>query len=96
MAVMANHAKLQCSPRLLAATLAAVLGCGAARAQEPATKIWDIKLGTPIAALPLERVRRSGLRHQWRAAVAGARELQGLRALPGRQDDRIARGLVPL
>ena len=55
MAVMANHAKLQCSPRLLAATLAAVLGCGAARAQEPATKIWDIKLGTPIAALPLEQ-----------------------------------------
>ena len=55
MAVMANHAKLHRSPGLLAATLAAVLSCGPARAQEPATKIWDIKLGTPVAALPLDQ-----------------------------------------
>jgi len=40
---------------LLAAALAVGLGLGGARAQELATKIWDIKLGTPIAALPLEQ-----------------------------------------
>jgi hypothetical protein len=37
----------------LAAVLAAVPG--GARAQELATKIWDIKLGTPVAALPLDQ-----------------------------------------
>ncbi|HLH95233.1 MAG TPA: hypothetical protein VKW08_08945 [Xanthobacteraceae bacterium] len=36
------------------AALAAWLGLGPARAQEPTTKVWDIKLGTPIAGLPLE------------------------------------------
>jgi hypothetical protein len=39
----------------LAALLAARLGSGPAQAQEPATKIWDIKLGTPVAALPLDQ-----------------------------------------
>jgi hypothetical protein len=39
----------------LAATLAAWLGPALAHAQEPATKIWDIKLGTPIAELPLDQ-----------------------------------------
>ena len=40
---------------LIAAITTAGLGLGGARAQELATKIWDIKLGTPIAALPLEQ-----------------------------------------
>jgi hypothetical protein len=40
---------------LLAAALAAGLGLGGARAQELATKIWDIRLGTPVAALPLDQ-----------------------------------------
>jgi hypothetical protein len=39
----------------IAAALALWLSNGAAWAQEPATKIWDIKLGTPIAALPLDQ-----------------------------------------
>jgi hypothetical protein len=42
-------------PALLAATLAAGLGLGDAGAQELATKIWDIKLGTPVPALPLDQ-----------------------------------------
>lgn len=37
----------------VAAALAACLT--QARAQEPATKIWDIKLGTPVADLPLDQ-----------------------------------------
>jgi hypothetical protein len=40
---------------LLAAALATGLGYSGARAQELAMKIWDIKLGTPIAALPLDQ-----------------------------------------
>src|ERR1700681_4814672 len=40
---------------LLAGALASGLGLGGARSQELATKIWDIKLGTPVAALPLEQ-----------------------------------------
>jgi hypothetical protein len=40
---------------ILAAVLVAGLGLGVARSQELATKIWDIKLGTPIAALPLDQ-----------------------------------------
>jgi hypothetical protein len=38
-------------------TLAAIiaLGAGGALAQELATKIWDIKLGTPVAQLPLDQ-----------------------------------------
>jgi hypothetical protein len=40
---------------LLAIALASGLGSDAAPAQEPATKIWDIKLGTPVAALPLDQ-----------------------------------------
>src|SRR5260370_34889427 len=55
MAAMADHARLRRSLHLLAAGLAAVLSCGHARAQEPATKIWDVKLGTPVAALPLDQ-----------------------------------------
>src|SRR5689334_4616170 len=30
------------------------LAMGAAAAQQPAPKIWDVKLGTPVAALPLD------------------------------------------
>jgi hypothetical protein len=33
----------------------AVLATGAASAQSPAPKIWDIKLGTPVGALPLDQ-----------------------------------------
>jgi hypothetical protein len=40
---------------ILAAALVAGLGLGVARSQALATKIWDIKLGTPIAALPLDQ-----------------------------------------
>jgi hypothetical protein len=40
---------------LLAIALASGLGSDAAPAQELATKIWDIKLGTPVAALPLDQ-----------------------------------------
>ena len=40
---------------LLAWALATGLGLGGACAQEFATKIWDIKLGTPIADLPLDQ-----------------------------------------
>jgi hypothetical protein len=40
---------------MLAAALAAGLGLGGARAQELATKIWDIRLGTPVAGLPLDQ-----------------------------------------
>jgi hypothetical protein len=40
---------------LLAAALVIRLGLCAAQAQEPATKIWDIELGTPVAALPLDQ-----------------------------------------
>jgi hypothetical protein len=36
-------------------TVAALIITGAAAAQAPAPKIWDIKLGTPIAALPLDQ-----------------------------------------
>jgi hypothetical protein len=53
-----SMASLLTTPRcslLLAAALAAGLGFGGARAQELATKIWDIKLGTPVAALPLDQ-----------------------------------------
>src|SRR6202051_2448272 len=50
---MANCRTVRRALILLAAALAAVLG--GARAQEPATKIWDIKLGTPVAALPLDQ-----------------------------------------
>jgi hypothetical protein len=39
----------------LAAALVASLGTGGARSQELATKIWDIPLGTPVAALPLDQ-----------------------------------------
>jgi hypothetical protein len=43
-------------PSLLLLVAALATGCdpGGARAQELATKIWDIKLGTPVAALPLD------------------------------------------
>ncbi len=40
---------------VLAAALAAGLGVYGARSQELATKIWDIRLGTPVAALPLDQ-----------------------------------------
>jgi hypothetical protein len=40
---------------LPAAALAAWLAASPARTQELATKIWDIKLGTPVAALPLDQ-----------------------------------------
>ena len=40
---------------LLALVLATGLGLGGACAQELATKIWDIKLGSPVAALPLDQ-----------------------------------------
>src|ERR1700692_1310961 len=50
---MANCRTVRRALILLAAALAAVLG--GARAQEPATKIWDIELGTPVAALPLDQ-----------------------------------------
>jgi hypothetical protein len=40
---------------VLAAALVTGLGLFGAWAQEPATKIWDIKLGTPVAALPLDQ-----------------------------------------
>jgi hypothetical protein len=40
---------------LLTAALVAGLGLGGARSQELATKIWDIRLGTPVAALPLDQ-----------------------------------------
>ncbi|HEY2227036.1 MAG TPA: hypothetical protein VGI22_04710 [Xanthobacteraceae bacterium] len=39
----------------LAAGLAAWLALGVGHAQELATKIWDIKLGTAVAALPLDQ-----------------------------------------
>src|SRR5579872_334930 len=39
----------------IGAVLALCLSQAAAWAQEPATKIWDIKLGTPIAELPLDQ-----------------------------------------
>ncbi len=38
----------------LAAALSFGLCLAAAKGQEPAPKIWDIKLGTPISALPLD------------------------------------------
>jgi hypothetical protein len=38
-----------------AAGLAAWLAVGVGHAQELATKIWDIKLGTPVTALPLDQ-----------------------------------------
>src|SRR5262249_22280864 len=39
----------------LVATLASLLAIGGAAAQgKPPTKIWDITLGTPVAALPLD------------------------------------------
>jgi hypothetical protein len=50
---MANCRTVRRALILLAAALAAVPG--GARAQEPATKIWDIELGTPVAALPLDQ-----------------------------------------
>jgi hypothetical protein len=40
---------------LLGAVVTMALATGAARAQSPAPKIWDIKLGTPIGALPLDQ-----------------------------------------
>jgi hypothetical protein len=40
---------------VLAAGLAVCLALGVGHAQELATKIWDIKLGTPVAALPLDQ-----------------------------------------
>jgi hypothetical protein len=40
---------------LPAAGLAAWLAVGVGHAQELATKIWDIKLGTPVTALPLDQ-----------------------------------------
>jgi hypothetical protein len=40
----------------LAACVALGLGLVAALAQELATKIWDIKLGTPVAVLPLDQL----------------------------------------
>jgi hypothetical protein len=40
---------------VLTAALAAWLGLSAARTQELTTKIWDIKPGTPVAALPLDQ-----------------------------------------
>ncbi len=40
---------------LLLAALAIGLSCSRPRAQELATKIWDIKLGTPVAELPLDQ-----------------------------------------
>ena len=39
---------------VLSATLASGLAIGAASAQKTAPKLWDIKLGVPISALPLE------------------------------------------
>src|SRR6202051_1998226 len=50
---MANCRTVRRALILLAAALAAVLG--GARAQELTTKIWDIKLGTPVTALPLDQ-----------------------------------------
>jgi hypothetical protein len=46
---------MRASRFLLAAALATGLDLGGAHAQELATKIWDIKLGTPVAALPLDQ-----------------------------------------
>jgi hypothetical protein len=40
---------------VLAAALTAGLGLCGVRSQELATKIWDIRLGTPVAALPLDQ-----------------------------------------
>jgi hypothetical protein len=40
---------------LFTAGLAAWFALGAGQAQELATKIWDITLGTPVAALPLDQ-----------------------------------------
>jgi hypothetical protein len=51
---MANSKPVRRAQVLLATALAAGLGLGGARAQELATKIWDIKLGTPVAELPLD------------------------------------------
>jgi hypothetical protein len=52
---MADLPTLRRFSSLLAAAFLAGLGLGGARAQELATKIWDIKLGTPVAALPLDQ-----------------------------------------
>jgi hypothetical protein len=51
---MANWNPVRKAQVLLATAVAAGLGLGCARAQELATKIWDIRLGTPIAGLPLD------------------------------------------
>jgi hypothetical protein len=53
--LMTKSLNLRRARLLLAAALATGLGIGGAPAQELATKIWDIKLGTPIAALPLDQ-----------------------------------------
>ena len=52
---MANSNPTRRVPALVAAALAAGLGLGGACAQELATKIWDVKLGTPVIALPLDQ-----------------------------------------
>jgi hypothetical protein len=52
---MTDVLNMRCHSILLAAALAAGLGPSGARAQELATKIWDIRLGTPVAALPLDQ-----------------------------------------
>jgi len=56
MAVM-PRARLGLYPFVLAFAAGVALGFGTpgATAQELATKIWDIKLGTPVAQLPLEQ-----------------------------------------
>ena len=66
----------------IGAALAAALVAGPAMAQAPgqAPKIWDIKLGTPDQG-PAGRLRRHRLRHQWRAACAGAQELRRIRPM---------------
>jgi hypothetical protein len=52
---MAARLTMHRSLCLPAAALAMWLGVGCTRAQELATKIWDIKLDTPVAALPLDQ-----------------------------------------
>ena len=52
---MAARLTMRRAVSLLAAALATWLGSSTPRAQELATKIWDIKLGTPVAALPLDQ-----------------------------------------
>jgi hypothetical protein len=52
---MANSKPTRRNQALLTTVLAAGLSLGGVCAQELATKIWDIKLETPVAALPLDQ-----------------------------------------